>query len=888
MQRPLYGLFLAAALLGPACLATDPAGPAPAPARKYFAHAAVEDRYGVIAPWYKGQNGQCDFRIRVAAETLKRYPWTEKGDSPHLPERPEGCLAQMGTVPFFAAPHFVFNGHWAIKPDGTILVNPKLSDWDNGDVGQRSVSLLFGLVDYYRYSGDPAAIGLVTLTADYLLDYCQTPADHPWPRFPISAPTKGKAYGRADPHGFIQLDLCAQLGSAMLAADSLAMDRRYWLAARHWADLLAEHCDHRPGVPPWNRYANPQDVKWDTRQTGGVALILQFLNDMIVTGYRGKDDALVKARDAGEKYLRDVLLPEWYRDPTFGRNFWDWENPTDTCAVPCYVAEYLMDRREAFPNWKTDVRNIITLSFCRLSVDPASAGGVYSGAWAVPESSSCCGKSLQYPIMATAATLARYGVLADDAWAREVARRQILLATYDAHETGVVEDGIDGGAVVAGDWFNLAHPWPLRAVLRAMAWLPEVLGANRENHIVRSTSVAQMVWYGKGDISYYNCDARAPAEDVLRLAFEPRSVSTNEDPDPLPRRHDLSQNGFTVKPLPGGDYLVSIRHDGRSWIEIEGDDPQHAARADQLEHKGDWTVFRDGRMASTAVARAALRFEGSQVRLLGLVGPEGGGMADVYIDGVKQPCGIDCWCLPHTGEGQIWYMNGLAQGKHRLEVVALGKKNPRSSGTNIYISGVEWSAAQGGSGFGEGGGPGGPQRVIFGYLGRKDYVDSGGNSWRPATEFTLRVKQSADLVPLAFWSEPRGKDAVGTPDPELYRYGVHGHELTAYFTVLPTETYHARLKFCQREQPAKPGGYATSVEILGREVAHDMDIAATAGGLGRAVDLVFNDIRPQHGVLAIRFWNRFGGEAMIQAIEIGPGTSPAGAKPVAFQPAGKK
>ena len=25
----------------------------------------------------------------------------KKGDSPHLPERPEGCLAQMGTVPFF-------------------------------------------------------------------------------------------------------------------------------------------------------------------------------------------------------------------------------------------------------------------------------------------------------------------------------------------------------------------------------------------------------------------------------------------------------------------------------------------------------------------------------------------------------------------------------------------------------------------------------------------------------------------------------------------------------------------------------------------------------------------------------------------------------------------
>jgi penicillin-binding protein 2 len=28
-------------------------------------------------------------------------PAAEKGDCPHLPERPEGCLAQMGTVPFF-------------------------------------------------------------------------------------------------------------------------------------------------------------------------------------------------------------------------------------------------------------------------------------------------------------------------------------------------------------------------------------------------------------------------------------------------------------------------------------------------------------------------------------------------------------------------------------------------------------------------------------------------------------------------------------------------------------------------------------------------------------------------------------------------------------------
>jgi hypothetical protein len=157
-----------------------------------------------------------------------------------------------------------------------------------------------------------------------------------------------------------------------------------------------------------------------------VSLILQFLDDMIRLGYQGQDGQLVKARDAGDQYLRDVVLPAWSQDPTWGHHFWDWLNPVTTCAVPCYTAVYLMNRPEAFPNWKTDVRNIVSLVFCRLGVDPASAGGIYSGAWAFPEASNCCGKSLQYPAMAVAATLARYGHLADSGWAREIARRQSI------------------------------------------------------------------------------------------------------------------------------------------------------------------------------------------------------------------------------------------------------------------------------------------------------------------------------------------------------------------------------------------------------------------------------------------------------------------------------
>jgi len=68
----------------------------PSPAKRYYGHEAVEDGHGVIAPWYRGQNGQCDFRIRVAAETIKRYPW---------------AVADQTVAP---APHFVFNSHWQI------------------------------------------------------------------------------------------------------------------------------------------------------------------------------------------------------------------------------------------------------------------------------------------------------------------------------------------------------------------------------------------------------------------------------------------------------------------------------------------------------------------------------------------------------------------------------------------------------------------------------------------------------------------------------------------------------------------------------------------------------------------------------------------------------
>ena len=50
----------------------------------YDGHAPEVDRNGGVAPWYTGQNGQYDLRVRIAGEKVKRYPWAT-GDRAIVP-----------------------------------------------------------------------------------------------------------------------------------------------------------------------------------------------------------------------------------------------------------------------------------------------------------------------------------------------------------------------------------------------------------------------------------------------------------------------------------------------------------------------------------------------------------------------------------------------------------------------------------------------------------------------------------------------------------------------------------------------------------------------------------------------------------------------------------
>jgi len=109
-------------------------------------------------------------------------------------------------------------------------------------------------------------------------------------------------------------------------------------------------------------------------------------------------------------------------------------------------------------------------------------------------------------------------------------------------------------------------------------------------------------------------------------------------------------------------------------------------------------------------------FTGNQIRILGCVDVTGG-LADVYLDGQKQPTLVDCWNPKLRNKQLLYSRSGLDNSGHEIKIVAQGKGNLISKGADIYIDALQYCDTVSDSNFGQGGGPTGVQRMIFGYTG---------------------------------------------------------------------------------------------------------------------------------------------------------------------------
>jgi hypothetical protein len=116
----------------------------------------------------------------------------------------------------------------------------------------------------------------------------------------------------------------------------------------------------------------------------------------------------------------------------------------------------------------------------------------------------------------------------------------------------------------------------------------------------------------------------------------------------------------------------------------------------------------------------------------------------------------------------------------------------------------------------------------------------------------------------------------GTKDEEIYRYGVHAPEFWVNLTVAPGQ-YRVRLHWAdtpetpwvEREGKWEIVTRPTTVAINGTTVIEDLSVRKEVGAF-KAYVREFEEVRPKHGIIELRFKSTSGHEAMIQAVELIP------------------
>ena len=71
-----------------------------------------------------------------------------------------------------------------------------------------------------------------------------------------------------------------------------------------------------------------------------VSLADDAVSALINLGYKGKDGLIVKARDRGREFLNTEMLPAWAVNDTWGRTYWDWDNPVMCGTMSMCAADF--------------------------------------------------------------------------------------------------------------------------------------------------------------------------------------------------------------------------------------------------------------------------------------------------------------------------------------------------------------------------------------------------------------------------------------------------------------------------------------------------------------------------------------------------------------------
>jgi hypothetical protein len=223
-------------------------------------------------------------------------------------------------------------------------------------------------------------------------------------------------------------------------------------------------------------------------------------------------------------------------------------NPNQYSALR--TARWLLQHRDADPDWREDVPRLLAWVAQTFGVDTATERGEQWGATVLSEQAADMAKMGSHTAR-FGATAALWFEAMGDVQAREQAARSLAWATYTCDDAGIVAVGEDKNE---GWWFSDGYGDYIRHFLVAMAAVPEWAPPG-EPHILRSTSIVTHVAYEPGRVSWSTFDE--DATDMLRLPARPSGVTVAGAP--LAERSDLDDAGYVVRPLAEG-VVVHVRH----------------------------------------------------------------------------------------------------------------------------------------------------------------------------------------------------------------------------------------------------------------------------------------------------------------------------------------
>jgi hypothetical protein len=405
--------------------------------------------------------------------------------------------------------------------------------------------------------------------ADWYLSHSLSPANAKWPHLPY--PYNTFVYsGIYDGDmilgpGYTQPDKAGSLGAELVTLYKITKHRRYLDAAVLIADTLAAK------TKAGDAETSPLPFKVNAL-TGELGVLRKDGKVQSKSGYTTNwpgtlvlFEQLEKLGEGNAKAYRRAheLIVAWMKKHPMKTNKWgpffeDIPGWSDTQINAVTWAEYMMERPQLFPAWKTEVRGILDWAWKELGNDEWKKYGVVvmneQTAYRVPGNSHTSRQS--------SAEL-RYAELTGDTSRKENAIRGLSWATYMVDKDGknrYPRDGI---------WMTDGYGDYVRHYLRAMAAAPE-LAPDDGDHVLRSTSVVARMSYAPNKIVYTTFDQGAT--ELVRLTSKPKRVSAAGAA--IAEQPELSAggtgDGWSWQALaPGKGGLLRVRHTQNKNVTIE-------------------------------------------------------------------------------------------------------------------------------------------------------------------------------------------------------------------------------------------------------------------------------------------------------------------------------